>query len=122
MPNPWARPISRHATVIRDNEGDVMNMGTDGGTPAKDLSINFVPVAFPQYTPPLIPIKPLERQLWRVLNASAITYLDLKVLLKDHTAASRGGIAGRRSNQRTRHGGQSHHLGEPHPAASRRPR
>ncbi len=71
-----------HATMIRDNEGDVMNMGTDGGTPAKDLSINFVPVAFPQYTPPVIPIKPLERQLWRVLNASAITYLDLKVMLK----------------------------------------
>jgi FtsP/CotA-like multicopper oxidase with cupredoxin domain len=84
--NPNAQPLGaanqRHTTVIRDNEGDVMNMGTDGGTPAKDLSINFVPVAFPQYTSPLIPIKPLERQLWRVLNASAITYLDLKVLLR----------------------------------------
>jgi FtsP/CotA-like multicopper oxidase with cupredoxin domain len=84
--NPDAQPLGAanqpHTTVLRDNEGDVLNMGTDGGTPAKDLSINFVPVAFPQYTPALIPIKPLERQLWRVLNASAITYLDLKVLLK----------------------------------------
>jgi FtsP/CotA-like multicopper oxidase with cupredoxin domain len=84
--NPDAQPLGAanqpHATVLRDNEGDVMNMGSDGGTPAKDLSINFVPVAFPQYTSALIPIKPLERQLWRVLNASAITYLDLKVLLK----------------------------------------
>ncbi len=84
--NPNAQPLGAanqpHATLMRDNEGDVMNMGTDGGTPAKDLSINFVPVAFPQYTPPQIPIRPLERQLWRVLNASAITYLDLKVLLK----------------------------------------
>ena len=84
--NPDAQPLGAanqpHTTVLRDNEGDILNMGTDGGTPAKDLSINFVPVAFPQYTPALIPIKPLERQLWRVLNASAITYLDLKVLLK----------------------------------------
>jgi len=83
--NPDAQPLGAanqpHTTVLRDNEGDILNMGTDGGTPAKDLSINFVPVAFPQYTPALIPIKPLERQLWRVLNASAITYLDLKVLL-----------------------------------------
>jgi FtsP/CotA-like multicopper oxidase with cupredoxin domain len=31
----------------------------------------------------VIPIKPLERQLWRVLNASAITYLNLKLLLNN---------------------------------------
>lgn len=84
--NPNAQPLGArnqpHATLLRDNEGDILNMGTDGGTPAKDLSINFVPVSFPQYTPAVIPIKPLERQLWRVLNASALTYLDLKVLLK----------------------------------------
>jgi FtsP/CotA-like multicopper oxidase with cupredoxin domain len=84
--NPNAQPLGAanqpHVSVIRDNEGDVMNMGTDGGTPAKDLSINFVPVAFPQYAPAIIPIKPMERQLWRVLNASSLTYLDLKVLLK----------------------------------------
>ncbi|MGA2984304.1 MAG: multicopper oxidase domain-containing protein [Terriglobia bacterium] len=83
--NPDAQPLGAanqpHATVLRDNEGDILNTGTDGGKPAKDLSINFVPVAFPEYAPAVIPIKPSERQLWRVLNASAITYLNLKVLL-----------------------------------------
>ena len=67
--------------VVRDSEGDILNTGTGGGKPAKDLSINFVPVPFPDYPPAKILVKPGERQLWRVLNASAITYVDLQVLV-----------------------------------------
>jgi FtsP/CotA-like multicopper oxidase with cupredoxin domain len=63
-----------------DAEGDVRNMGTGGGKPAKDLSINFVPVPFPDYPPATILVRPSERQLWRVLNASALTYIDLQFL------------------------------------------
>lgn len=66
--------------VLRDAEGDILNTGTGTGKPAKDLSLNFVPVSFPKYRPAIIPMKAGERQLWRVLNASAITYLDLQVL------------------------------------------
>ena len=69
--------------VLRDAEGDILNTGTGSGKPAKDLSINFVPVAYPRYQPAVIAMKPGERQLWRVLNASAITYLDLQVLFND---------------------------------------
>jgi FtsP/CotA-like multicopper oxidase with cupredoxin domain len=65
--------------VMLDAEGDVMNTGTGTGKPAKDLSINFVPVPYPDYRPAVITMKPSERQLWRVLNASAITYLNLQV-------------------------------------------
>ncbi|HXO87538.1 MAG TPA: multicopper oxidase domain-containing protein [Candidatus Acidoferrales bacterium] len=64
--------------VTLDAEGDILNAGMDGGKPAKDLSINFVPVSFPEYKPAVIRVKPAEKQLWRVLNASAITYLDLE--------------------------------------------
>jgi len=67
--------------VIRDAEGDILNTGTGGGKPAKDLSLNFVPVPYPDYPPASISIKPNQRQLWRVLNASALTYLDLQVLV-----------------------------------------
>lgn len=63
-----------------DHDGDAANNGTGFGKPAKDLSINFVPVPYPNYPPAAIPMKPGERQLWRVLNASAITYLNLAVL------------------------------------------
>jgi FtsP/CotA-like multicopper oxidase with cupredoxin domain len=63
-----------------DRDGDAANNGTGFGKPAKDLSINFVPVPYPDYPPAKLAMKPGERQLWRVLNASAITYLNLEVL------------------------------------------
>ena len=63
-----------------DHDGDSANNGTGFGKPAKDLSINYVPVPYPDYPPAMIQMKPGERQLWRVLNASAITYLNLEVL------------------------------------------
>ena len=65
-----------------DHDGDAANTGTGFGKPAKDLSINFVPVPYPSYQPAIMKMKPGERQLWRVLNASAITYLNLEVLFR----------------------------------------
>ena len=47
------------------------------GKPAKDLSINFVPVPYPDYPPAVLKMRPGERQVWRVLNAS---YLNLALL------------------------------------------
>lgn len=60
-----------------DNDGDSANTGTGFGRPARDLSVNFVPVPYPDYPPASIRMRPGERELWRVLNASSITYLDL---------------------------------------------
>jgi len=83
--NPDAVPVQTDSMpapmVLRDAEGDILNTGTGGGKPAKDLTLNFVPVPFPQYPPAVIQMRPGERQLWRILNASAITYLDLQVLV-----------------------------------------
>jgi FtsP/CotA-like multicopper oxidase with cupredoxin domain len=67
--------------VMRDAEGDILNTGTGNGKPSRDLSVNFTPVPYPDYPPAVIAVKPVERQLWRVLNASAITYVDLQILL-----------------------------------------
>src|ERR1700722_2254181 len=81
--NPYAAPSLSEPTVPKnqiDTDGDSTNSGTGFGKPAKDLSVNFVPVPYPDYPPAKIMMKPGERQLWRVLNASAITYLDLAVL------------------------------------------
>jgi FtsP/CotA-like multicopper oxidase with cupredoxin domain len=78
---PLRTPAVPQAPVLRDPEGDILNTGTGEGKPSKDLSINFVPVAFPEYSPAVIAMKPDERQLWRVVNASAITYLDLQILV-----------------------------------------
>jgi FtsP/CotA-like multicopper oxidase with cupredoxin domain len=81
--NPKAPPSKSEPVVPKmliDRDGDAGNNGTGFGTPAKDLSINFVPVPYPDYPPAVIEMKPGERQLWRVLNASAITYLNLEML------------------------------------------
>jgi FtsP/CotA-like multicopper oxidase with cupredoxin domain len=67
--------------VLLERDGDAANNGTGFGKPAKDLSINFVPVPYPDYPPAAMVIRPGSRELWRVLNASAITYLNLAVLL-----------------------------------------
>lgn len=94
--NPEAQPLPSGNVpppiVLRDPEGDILNTGTGGGKPAKDLSINFIPVPFPQYLPAQILVRPGEQQFWRVLNASAITYLDLQVLV-DSTPQPLGVVA-----------------------------
>ena len=78
--------------VFRDAEGEILNTGTGGGKPAKDLSINFVPVPYPDYSPATILVKPEERQLWRILNASALTYVDLQ-LVADNKPQSFGVVS-----------------------------
>jgi FtsP/CotA-like multicopper oxidase with cupredoxin domain len=81
--NPNAEPAKSGTAappVVYDADGDARNTGDGTGMPAKDLSVNFVPVAYPNYEPAIIPMKPREHQLWRVLNASAITYLNLQIL------------------------------------------
>ena len=81
--NPNAPPSKSEPVLppmLIDRDGDAANNGTGFGKPAKDLSINYVPVPYPDYPPAVIEMKPEERQLWRVLNASAITYLNLEVV------------------------------------------
>jgi len=73
-----SEPVVPHMLV--DHDGDAANNGTGFGKPAKDLSINFVPVPYPDYPPAQIEMKPDEQQLWRVVNASGLTYLNLEVL------------------------------------------
>jgi FtsP/CotA-like multicopper oxidase with cupredoxin domain len=93
--NPNAPPSKSEPVVPKmmiDRDGDAANNGTGFGKPAKDLSINFVPVPYPDYRPATIEMKPEERQLWRVLNASGITYLNLAVLF-GHTPQQLGLVA-----------------------------
>jgi FtsP/CotA-like multicopper oxidase with cupredoxin domain len=81
--NPDALPARSEPVVPKmliDRDGDSANNGTGFGKPAKDLSVNYVLVPYPNYPPAAIQMRPNERQLWRVVNASAITYLNLAVL------------------------------------------
>jgi FtsP/CotA-like multicopper oxidase with cupredoxin domain len=81
--NPNAPPSKSEPVVPKmliDRDGDAANNRTGFGKPAKDLSINCVPVPYPDYPTAVVAMRPDERQLWRVLNASAITYLNLEIL------------------------------------------
>jgi FtsP/CotA-like multicopper oxidase with cupredoxin domain len=83
--NPNAPPSKSEPVVPKmliDRDGDSANNGMGFGKPAKDLSVNFVPVPYPDYPVASIKMKPNERQLWRLLNASSVTYLNLAVLFK----------------------------------------
>jgi len=53
---------------------------SDLNRPTKQLSVNYIPVPYPKYEPAVIKMKPLERQFWRLVNASSDTYLELSLL------------------------------------------
>ena len=55
--------------------------------PAWDLSINYVPVTYPSYTPAVIEATPGEQELWRVANTSADTILNLEYLVSNAAQA-----------------------------------
>jgi FtsP/CotA-like multicopper oxidase with cupredoxin domain len=83
--NPDAPPSKSEPVVPKfmiDRDGDAANNGTGFGKPAKDLSINYVPVPYPDYPPATLKMRPEEKQLWRVLNASSVTYLNLALLFQ----------------------------------------
>ena len=101
--NPDASPSSDanipQPPVLRDPEGDILNTGTGNGKPSRDLSVNFTPVPYPDYHSAQVAMRPAERQLWRVLNASAITYLDLQILLSGAPQGNGSRLARWRSHQ-----------------------
>jgi len=80
--NPNATAGGATTPVLVDHDGDALNTGTGIGKPAKDLSVNFVPVPWPDYPTARIALKPGERQLWRILNASSVTYLNIASMFK----------------------------------------
>jgi FtsP/CotA-like multicopper oxidase with cupredoxin domain len=75
--NPAVAGLPARVLLIRDNP--VPGNPSASDVPAWDLSLNYIPVPYPDYTPAVIPMKPLEKQFWRVVNASADTILDLQL-------------------------------------------
>jgi FtsP/CotA-like multicopper oxidase with cupredoxin domain len=53
----------------------------DTNIPAWDLSINYVPVTYPNYTPAVIQTNPGQKELWRVANTAADTILNLQYIV-----------------------------------------
>ena len=66
--------------VIRDQTLPASE-ANDNNIPAWDLSLNYVPVTYPSYTPALIETVPGEQELWRVVNSAADTILNLQYIV-----------------------------------------
>jgi FtsP/CotA-like multicopper oxidase with cupredoxin domain len=77
---PAVTGLRQRILVIRDqNVAGKPNPGGPNNVPSWDLSLNYIPIPFPDYTPAVIRMKPGEKQLWRVVNASADTMIDLQL-------------------------------------------
>jgi FtsP/CotA-like multicopper oxidase with cupredoxin domain len=66
--------------VIRDQILPVAEANASN-IPAWDLSLNYVPVTYPNYTPAVIATVPGEPEFWRVLNSAADTILNLQYVV-----------------------------------------
>lgn len=76
--NPAVSGMPERVMVVRDNLVPG-NPNPGGAIPSWDISLNYIPIPYPNFTPVVVPMKPLEKQLWRVVNASADTILDIQL-------------------------------------------
>ncbi|MEO7026734.1 MAG: multicopper oxidase domain-containing protein [Caulobacteraceae bacterium] len=75
---PIVAGLPERTLVIRDQT--VAGSPPPGGlVPSWDLTLNYVPIAYPSETPAVIDAPPGEREFWRVVNASADTIVDIGV-------------------------------------------
>lgn len=70
--------------VIRDQNLPASE-ANDNNIPAWDISLNYVPVTYPSYTPAVIETPPGEQELWRVVNSAADTILNLQYIVNGTT-------------------------------------
>lgn len=94
--NPIVRGLPEQILILRDvklpagvqSSSVRLCADQEGSTqPAKDATLNFVPIPFAKNRPARIYLGSGERQFWRVLNASADTYFDLQLSYDGHPQA-----------------------------------
>jgi FtsP/CotA-like multicopper oxidase with cupredoxin domain len=55
--------------------------GNGANIPAWDISVNYVPVPYPNYPPAVVQTPPAEQEFWRVLNSSADSILNVQYVV-----------------------------------------
>ena len=78
--DPALASLTERTFVLRDQ---VLpnSEANDSNIPAWDLSINYVPVTYPGYTPAIIQTNPGQQELWRIANTAADTIMDLQYVV-----------------------------------------
>jgi FtsP/CotA-like multicopper oxidase with cupredoxin domain len=82
---PQLKDLPERVLIVRDEWMPNAASVTAGfpQRPTKQLSVNYVPLRYPTYLPARLEMRPGARELWRVLNASADTYLYLYIEFAD---------------------------------------
>jgi hypothetical protein len=73
---PAAAGLPQRILLLRDNLVP-RNPKLGGSVPSWDISVNYVPVPYPDYTPAVIQMKASSQQLWRLVNACTDTILEV---------------------------------------------
>jgi len=76
---PAVAKLPEQILVIRDQNVAKPPPSNDPNEPSWDISLNYVPIPYPDYTPAVIQIEPGQNQFWRVVNASADTIIDMQL-------------------------------------------
>jgi FtsP/CotA-like multicopper oxidase with cupredoxin domain len=78
---PAVSGLPERILVIRDQLVQSAKARPPAGTPPTwDVSLNYVPVIYPDYVAPVLQTKAGAREFWRVTNAAANTIADLQVV------------------------------------------
>jgi FtsP/CotA-like multicopper oxidase with cupredoxin domain len=72
--------VPTRTLVIRDQLLPASE-SNDNNIPAWDLSLNYVPITYPNYAPAVIATVPGEQELWRIVNSAADTILNLQYIV-----------------------------------------
>jgi FtsP/CotA-like multicopper oxidase with cupredoxin domain len=78
--DPALAGLTERTFVLRDQLLPASE-ANDANIPAWDLSINYVPVTYPNYTPAVIQTNPAQQELWRVVNSAADSILNLQYVV-----------------------------------------
>jgi FtsP/CotA-like multicopper oxidase with cupredoxin domain len=78
--DPALTGLTERTFVVRDQLLPNSELN-DTNVPAWDISINYVPVTYPIYTPAVIQTNPGQQELWRVANTAADTILNVQYLV-----------------------------------------
>jgi FtsP/CotA-like multicopper oxidase with cupredoxin domain len=77
--NPIVTGLPVQVLMIRDNLVPKVNQIGDN-IPFFDVSLNYIPIPYPNYPPAVLKMNPGQKQFWRVANTSADEIVDLQVL------------------------------------------
>jgi FtsP/CotA-like multicopper oxidase with cupredoxin domain len=76
---PAVAGLPQRILLIRDQNLPAGSPPPGGGVPSWDVSVNYVPILFPNLTPAVLFMRPNEKQFWRVSNSAADTIIELQL-------------------------------------------